>query len=648
MSQLRLESQLDSAVALLVEELIDRLQAGEADAEAFVAAHPEHAETLRRLLPALRVMADLSNSAEDERRSFGSDGAPLGELGDFRLVREVGRGGMGVVYEAEQVSLGRRVALKVLPLAATLDGRQLQRFQNEARAAAGLHHTNIVPVYAVGCERGVHYYAMQFIDGYTLADLIARQQGVLAAQAPTTDEGQDKARVAAGSAPTTPKAAQATSAAPRDAAHFRRVAEWGIQAAEALDCAHALGVVHRDVKPANLILDGQGKLWVADFGLAQVQTDARLTMTGDLLGTLRYMSPEQALAKRVVIDHRTDIYSLGVTLDELMTGRPAVGGSTREEILKHILFAEPKPPRHFNRAIPRELETTILKAMEQQPERRYATANEFADDLRRYLRDEPIRARRPGLIAHTRRWARRHRGLVAMTTVALVVALAMLAGSIGWVMADRSARQRETERLVAEALQEAQQWQNKDRWPEALSAAKRSAGLLAAGESDDEVRELVTRRQVDLEMAIRLDDIRIPRQSLAHLGARNWSELDTAYGTAFRDYGIDVAILETGAAVERLRASTIRTQLLAALDDWSFARAKLGAGTEESLLDFARLVDDDPWRQRLRDPKVRRNRTALASLAKEKGVLDQPPADLVLLSHFRVRAAGRHPGAARG
>jgi tetratricopeptide (TPR) repeat protein len=214
----------------------------------------------------------------------------------------------------------------------------------------------------------------------------------------------------------------------------------------------------------------------------------------------------------------------------------------------------------------------------------------------------------------------------------------MFAGSIGWVMADRAARQQQTEYLVAKALDEAQEWQDKERWPEALSAAKRAAGLLAAGEADDEMRELVAKRLADLEMAIRVDDIRTPRQALTMLSLRDWPGLDTAYQTAFRDYGIDVANLETNVAAERIRASTIRTQLLAALDDWTFARAKRGAGTEESLLELAQLADDDPWRQRLRDPKIRGNQAALESLATEKGILDQPPADLVLLSQLLFAA----------
>jgi WD40 repeat protein len=324
---------------------------------------------------------------------------------------------MGVVYEAEQVSLGRRVALKVLPFAATMDPRHLQRFHNEARAAAGLHHTNIVPVYGVGCERGVHYYAMQFIDGRTLADVIAQHQAV-SSDVPTTAEVQ-----AAASAPTAPPAAQATSAAPRDAAYFRRAAEWGIQAAEALDCAHSLGVVHRDVKPANLLVDGTGRLWVTDFGLAQVQSDSRLTMTGDLVGTLRYMSPEQALAKRVVIDHRTDVYSLGVTLYELLTLKPAYPGQDRQELLRQIAFEEPKAPRRVNKAIPAELETIVLRALEKNPAERYATAQDLADDLRRWLEDRPIQARRPSRTQRVRKWARRNPALLWAAIIAGLVIL---------------------------------------------------------------------------------------------------------------------------------------------------------------------------------------------------------------------------------
>ncbi len=398
------------SMAGALEEYLAAAEAGTAPPrEQFLARYPELAEDLDACLAALRF---IGRAAEGPRSVVAEvEGAlppeqPLGQLGDFRLIREVGRGGMGVVYEAEQVSLGRRVALKVLPFAATMDPRQLQRFHNEARAAACLQHPHIVPVFGVGCERAVHFYAMQFIEGQTLAALIADLRRVGGRPVPTDDQpttthvpGQ-----AEPAAETAPQAAASTERAPVDRGHYRRVAELGIQAAEALDHAHQLGIVHRDVKPANLLVDGRGGLWVTDFGLAQVQSDARLTMTGDLVGTLRYMSPEQALARRVVIDHRTDVYSLGATLYELLTLEPALPGCDRQELLRQIAFEEPKPPRRLNKAVPTELETIVLKALDKNPADRYATANDLADDLRRFLAHEPIRARPAGMVRRLRKW----------------------------------------------------------------------------------------------------------------------------------------------------------------------------------------------------------------------------------------------------
>jgi serine/threonine protein kinase len=311
----RVSQEDDAVLANLIAELTDKLHGGAAvDVDEFLARHPEHAAELRRLLPALELVDDLKDlpgSAAAAAREAG--GGVGGTLGDFRIVREVARGGMGIVYEAVQVSLHRRVALKVLPFAGTLDPRQLQRFQNEAQAAACLHHNNIVPVYFVGQDRGVHYYAMQFIDGQTLASLIhqLRQAEAAPAEPPPDHTTAYAPPAAAWPGPATESAGRqatpATGSGARGREHFRRVAELGAQAAEALDHAHQAGVVHRDVKPANLLLDGRGHLWVTDFGLAHVQSEASLTTTGDLVGTLRYMSPEHALAKRVVIDHRNDV-----------------------------------------------------------------------------------------------------------------------------------------------------------------------------------------------------------------------------------------------------------------------------------------------------------------------------------------------------
>jgi serine/threonine protein kinase/tetratricopeptide (TPR) repeat protein len=456
----------DPVLTDLLEEIANQIQAGlPVDLEAYLEKHPEHAEELRQLLPAVQVLNRLGKSAGPGEVAIASGPGPAagpalepeGPLGDFRLVREIGRGGMAVVYEAVQISLGRRVALKVLPFAATMDARQLQRFKNEAQAAAGLHHTNIVPVYYVGCERGIHFYAMQLINGHTLAAVIRELRRLKGKEpatatsaaagaansergqpAPAEDGGASDERATAntprppappglaGASTVTPQAALTRQSGSDGPAFFREVARLGIQAAEALEHAHQLGVVHRDIKPANLLLDQRGNLWVTDFGLARLPNDPGLTLTGDLLGTLRYMSPEQALAKRAVIDHRTDIYSLGVTLYELLTLEPALAGQDRQELLRQIAFEEPRPPRRWNRAIPVELETIVGKAMERNPAERYATAQELADDLRRFLEDKPIRARRPSLRERLGKWSRRHKGLVAAAFVVLAVTTAVL------------------------------------------------------------------------------------------------------------------------------------------------------------------------------------------------------------------------------
>ena len=360
--QPRSASRADSSQAELVEQYLQRLQAGEmVDSSEFAAQYPEHAEALRQLLPALQMMAELSRSAVRDRSSpplsDAISGPDLGVVGDFRIVREVGRGGMGVVYEAEQLSLHRRVALKVLPLAGGLDPHQLQRFKTEAQAAALLHHTNIVSIHAVGCERGVHYYAMQFIDGQTLAQSINQQRA--SEQPPTCGSGPSRFESPAAATPAARSGTPNHSSRTREL--FHTVGMLGIQAALALDHAHVHGVIHRDIKPANLLLDASGCLWVTDFGLARLHDDNGLTMTGDLLGTLRYMSPEQAQARRGYVDHRTDIYSLGATLYECLTLRPVIEGQDRQEILRKIAQEEPAPPRQVNVAIPRDLETILLK-----------------------------------------------------------------------------------------------------------------------------------------------------------------------------------------------------------------------------------------------------------------------------------------------
>ena len=412
----------ESQIVAALEEYVELRRAGNAPPrEQFLRERPAIAEGLAACLEGLELLESAESGftpAEPEAAA-----PPPARLGDFHLVRELGRGGMGVVYEAEQVSLGRRVALKVLPFAAALDPRRRQRFQLEAQAAAHLHHPHIVPVYAVGCDSGVHYYAMQYVDGRTLSAVIRelrRDRTEKAAKRTGDSSSESKSGLIDASA-------SGGLAAGRGRSYQRTVAELGRQAAEALDHAHRLGVVHRDVKPGNLMIDGAGKLWVTDFGLARLGDEVDgLTRTGDVVGTLRYTSPEQALATRAIIDQRTDVYSLGATLYELLTLRPPFDGRDRATLLSQLAGAEPPAPRKLDPSIPRDLETILLKALAKEPEGRYGSARELADDLGRFLADQPIRARRPGPAERAMKWTRRHRNVVAAS-----LAVLFLVGGIG-------------------------------------------------------------------------------------------------------------------------------------------------------------------------------------------------------------------------
>jgi serine/threonine protein kinase/WD40 repeat protein len=438
-SLLQEDLSLESLLGQVADEFLRRQEQGERpDIEEYAARYPQAAPVLRKVLAALGL---LERSATGAPVSLGSvpESMLTGMLGDFRILQEIGRGGMGIVYQAEQISLGRRVALKVLPFAATLDPKQLQRFKNEAQAAAHLHHTNIVPVFGVGCERGVHYYAMQFIEGQTLAAIIRELRRNVEGRM-SNDERMPNAECRMpNDAP--PEADPRTnvrhstldllsSLGSSHSSFFRTAAHLGVQAAEALEHAHAKGIIHRDIKPANLLVDVSGNLWITDFGLARIVNEAGLTMTGDLVGTLRYMSPEQALAKRATMDARTDVYSLGATLYELLTLEPPYNGRDREELLRQIAFDEPRLPSRLNKAVPVDLQTIVLKAMAKSPEERYATAGELADDLRRFIAGEPVRARPATAWERGVKWARRRPAVAALIAVSVVAFLSIFAGTL--------------------------------------------------------------------------------------------------------------------------------------------------------------------------------------------------------------------------
>ncbi len=377
-----------SELVRVLDQYLADLQAGRAtDREQLLAAHPDLASQLEQCLAGIAFIHQAAQPAT----------TTPAQLGDFRIVREVGRGGMGVVYEAEQLSLKRKVALKVLRFGAVADAEVMQRFQREAETVARLHHTNIVPVFAVGEEHGVHYYAMQFIAGQSLAGVIEEhgRQGL-----------------------------------PVDLAE---IARWGLQAAEALAHAHQRGVIHRDIKPSNLLLDPEGVVWLTDFGLARRVDEVVLTATGVLMGTPRYMSPEQAGGFKKPVDHRTDIYSLGATLYELATGKPVFEADTPHAVITQILNAEPVRPRRLQGNLPRDLETIILKCLAKDAAGRYASAQHLADDLRAFLDGRPIKARQSRWHERAWRWAKKRRRNLALTAVtAVVAALLALGGLSAW------------------------------------------------------------------------------------------------------------------------------------------------------------------------------------------------------------------------
>jgi tRNA A-37 threonylcarbamoyl transferase component Bud32 len=387
-------SPLDTAaelVRVLDQYMADLKSATAPDRAKLLADHPKLAAQLEPCLAGIEFIYRAARPASSPT-----------QLGDFRIVRELGRGGMGVVYEAEQISLRRRVALKVLRFGAVADKEALERFRREAETVAHLHHTNIVPIFAVGAEQGVSYYAMQYIEGGSLADAIAAKP-----------EAQE-------------------SHLPAKPTSYDEFARWGLEAAEALAHAHQRGVIHRDMKPSNLLLDTDGQVWLTDFGLARRMDEVTMTMSGMLMGTPRYMSPEQATAVKQPVDHRTDIYSLGATLYELVTGQPAFASDTPHGVISQILTAEPVRPRNIHHAIPRDLETITLKCLAKEPGQRYATAQLLADDLRAFREGRAINARRAGLPERTVRWVKQRKKSVAVAIGAaaatLLVVVALYAG----------------------------------------------------------------------------------------------------------------------------------------------------------------------------------------------------------------------------
>jgi serine/threonine protein kinase/WD40 repeat protein len=460
----------DERLGEAIEEFLELIESGSnPDPDQFASRYPDLSADLREALEGLSLVRGLvgAPAAAGRRLENGC------RLAGYRIVGELGAGGMGVVYEAVHVDLDRPVALKVLDSRATRDGNGLRRFLNEARTAAGLHHTHIVPVFDVGHVGGLCYYAMQRIEGSgldrvvkalrrdrstgagsgsgrrsalvkpePLYDISGLSAGDLTGSRVADSPGLKRSRRDDPPPPFEP---------PRGSGYYRWVAEVGRQAAQALAYAHRRGVIHRDIKPSNLLIDARGGIWVADFGLARRLADPNVTHSDSLIGTPRYMSPEQSRSSPT--DSRTDVYSLGATLYELLTLRPPFEGKTTAELIEQIGGQEPISPRRHDPRIPRDLETIVLKCLAKRPSDRYEGAAELADDLQRFLSLEPVKARRIGPIGRLWRLARRHPAITMVSTTAAAAILAVATVAYIRVVQERD-RAVNAEQLSLKALRE--------------------------------------------------------------------------------------------------------------------------------------------------------------------------------------------------
>jgi tetratricopeptide (TPR) repeat protein len=672
----------------LAEEFLARHRCGERPAPTeYAARHPELAEQIRELFPALLLLEDVRPGppAAAGAAAAPRDAAAPRRLGEYQILREVGRGGMGVVYEAEQESLGRRVALKVLARGALADARHVERFQREARAAARLHHTNIVPVFAVGEEGGTHYYVMQYIEGRPLDEVIddlrrlRDQAGPRAGAAPggkpsapggsapsadmarslwggrsraagphgpaeAGDAGRPTQREdAPAPVPPPPGPAAEVPAAPGSSGLLsdpqrpfaKGVAHLGVQVADALEYAACQGVLHRDVKPANLLLDVWGTVWLTDFGLAKASGAADLTRSGDLLGTLHYMAPERF---RGQADARSDVYALGLTLYELLALRPAFDAADQAQLVGRITAGGPPRLDQLDPRLPRDLVTVVHKAMARDPADRYQKAGALAEDLRRFLDDRGILARRAGLLEQGWRLCRRNpagAGLVA----ALLALLLLASGGGVWLVQQRAEARRQEEALRAEvstAVAQAVRLRQGLQFGEArelLGQAQRRLG--ADGPAD--LRERVNRALDDTALAQRLDGAR-QRASAAVEGKWDFAGAAQDYAAALEGAGLGRAGEDAGAVAARVRASAVRDEVVAALDHW--ASITRDGPRRAWLLAVARAADPGPERNRLRQPGLWRDRAALARRAREARVAELSPQLAAALGGALLKSGG--------
>jgi serine/threonine-protein kinase len=560
-----------------VQQLLDEILDSERTPEEVCGACPELLPEVRRRWQQLCVIeAELEAMFPTPGADTGTEapaalspGAELLQIPGYDLESVLGRGGMGIVYKARHLRLNRPAALKMLLVGAYAGQHERARFLQEAEAVAGLRHANIVQVHDVGDFAGMPYFTMEFVEGGSLAQkLTGTPQPALQAAALLAT------------------------------------------LAQAMQVAHQGGIVHRDLKPANILLTADGTPKIADFGLARrFEGGPALTLSGARIGTPSYMAPEQAVGATHTIGPAADIYALGAVLYEMLTGRPPFRGETAAETERQVLVEEPVPPSRLNAKVPRDLETICLKCLHKDPQRRYAGAAALAEDLHRFQRGESIAARPSGVPERVGKWVRRHPTPAAMLAASLLLAVALVGGSL-WIMVEQAHR-----RDAVEAdLKEVARLQESARWAAARAALEWAEARLGRGGPDDLGRRLGQARR-DLDLVFQLDTIRLKRVTRGELVYYK-AQADRAYEETFREAGLGKPHdppLEVAAVIN---ASAVRGALVAALDDWAVCAAD--ERQRGWLLEVARRADPDPegWRERVLEPAAWGDSGALAELAR--------------------------------